>query len=214
MSILRNSGSTVSWPAAVALTLLALAPVSLGFGQEYSEDELRVLPRACLAQKFISEDLRVPVVPEAERKQWAASLGPSYEHYHHFCWGLIDLRRANGSRSPRDRQHNYLRAISNFRYVQNNATRDFPLLPEVFLRKGQALRHVEDEGGAAREFLGAIQLKRNYTPAYAALIDVYLDLQDVDKAEQTLNQGLAVAPDSKILASKKAEIEQRRAARH
>ncbi len=188
--------------------LLFFALVNPAFAQQYSQDELRELPRVCLAQKFINGLLRTPIVPEAERADWAARLGESYEHYHHFCWALIDLRRANGGPSQ-FRDSNYSRAVSNFEYVQRRASPDFPLLPEVFLMKGMALRHLGEHGTAAREFLDAIEIKRDYTPAYSALIDLYVDLGDYESAKKMLDLGLTAAPNSKILASRKAEIETR-----
>lgn len=201
--------SAVPSPLLVAATnFLLFASAFPVFGQEYTQDELRALPRACLAQTFINGSLRNPIVPESERAQWEARLGRDYNHYHHFCWALMDLRRANTGPSQH-RNFNYSKAVQNFEYVQRNASRAFPLLPEVYLRKGMALRYLGEEARAAREFLEAIELKRDYTPAYSELIDLYLYLEDYESARRTLELGLAAVPDSKILASKKAEIENR-----
>lgn len=210
---LRVRGDTLEFAAlrslpVAAINLLLFAYAYPASGQEYAQDELRALPRACLAQKFINGSLRTPIVPEFERAQWEARLGSDYQHYHHFCWALMDLRRANTGPSQH-RNFNYSTAVQNFEYVQRNASRAFPLLPEVYLRKGMALRYLGEEARAAREFLEAIDLKRDYTPAYSELIDLYLDLEDYESARRTLELGLAAVPDSKILASKKAEIANR-----
>lgn len=192
--------------AVLALLLVGRAfPVSSQ--EQYTQEELRSLPRVCLAQTFISHALRPPVVSEQEQAQWVSRLGADYKHFHHYCWALIDLRRASRSVEPVERNGNYRRAVSNFEYVQRNVASTFPLLPEVCLRKGLALRYLGESSNAAREFLEAIKLKADYTPAYSALVDLYVDLQDYAGATDVLETGLAAAPGSKILESKKAELE-------
>jgi hypothetical protein len=130
-----------------------------------------------------------------------------FSAFHHYCWALMYLRRASVATTEQDQMHNYQAAVNNFVYVQRHASPQFPLMPEVNLRKGQALRLLGEDGAAAKEFTGAIQLKPDYTPAYAALIDLHLDLHDVQGAEHVLEQGLVHAPQSKILLQKKAELE-------
>ena len=80
-------------------------------------------------------------------------------------------------------------------------------MPEVNLRKGMSLRLLGEEAAAAKEFVGAIQLKPDYTPAYAALVDVYRDLGDLESARETVALGLKRAPRSRILEKKKQELE-------
>ena len=168
---------------------------------------MRALPRVCHAQKFIHQQLRVPIVPEDERRLWAQKLGEKdYSSFHHFCWALIFMRRGNTA-DARQRKHNYQAAVQNFVYVQRNASAAFPMMPEVNLRKGLSLRLLGDEGAAAKEFVGAIQLKSDYSPAYAALVDLYRDLGDLESAGETLELGLKHAPGSKILGKKKQELE-------
>jgi hypothetical protein len=191
-------------PFAVVLLVVLAAPVS---AQHYTQEELHSLPRVCLAQRVIHHSLHPPVVPDAERAELAQRLGPDYRHFHHYCWALIDLNRASHTRTKTARDGAYSSAIRNFEYVQINATSDFPLMPEVNLRKGMTLQQIGDHVGAAREFLGAIQIKRDYTPAYSALIDLYIDLREYGEANRVLQSGLAVAPDSKILATKKTEVD-------
>lgn len=199
----------------LASNTLALLALLAGIGaeraqaQEFTQDELRALPRICHAQKFISGALYSPLVPEAERKRWASELGPSYESFHHFCWALIYLRRASDPALTTFRQSNNQIAVNNFDYVLRNSTADFVLLPEVLLRKGMTLRLLGDDGNAAAAFLDAIRLKDDYTPAYSSLVDVYMDLGDLAAAREVLERGLKKAPNSTILSSKKLEIERR-----
>jgi hypothetical protein len=178
-------------------------------GEEFSQAELRALPRACQAQKFINEMLQFPTVPEHERLQFETLLGQDYIHYHHHCMALMYVRRANHASDSRSRLYNYNQAIANFSYVQRNASSAFPLLPDVYLQKGFVYRLIGSDVMAAREFVGAIELKATYTPAYGALIDYYLDLGDLEQARLTVDAGLRLAPGSKLLQEKKIEIESR-----
>ena len=191
------------------MLMLRPSAVSAQDGQSYTQDELRALPRVCLAQRYIHRRLRFPIVPEAERKQWAAKLGASYNHYHHYCVGLIFMRRAAADASASD--YNYRSAASNFQYVIRNASNQFVLLPEVYLRKGSALRFLGKHGAAATEFLNAIRLKSNYTPAYAALVELHVDLGDLESARDVLETGLRHAPDSKILAQVQENLREQEA---
>jgi hypothetical protein len=176
----------------------------------FTQEELRSLPRVCLAQKVINEQLQSPLVSEVERREWALRLGEKdYSSYHHYCWALLHIRRGSTASAPNEKTYNYKAAIDNFNYVLRRASIQFPLLPEVNLRKGLTLQLTGDNPGAAREFMAAVKLKRDYTPAYAALVDIHLDLGNVEAAAAVLKEGLTHAPNSKILAQKRLEIEAR-----
>ena len=194
--------------ALFAVSFVAFLPKPTSAQDRYSQAEVRALPRVCLAQKFVIAWLDAPVVPEQEQREWEAKLGPGdYRHFHHYCAGLIYLRRAADA-DKGGRNFNYRNAVSNFQYVLNNSSREFPLLPEVYLRKGMALQLMGEHVNAASEFLGAIKVKPDYTPAYSALVDLHLYLGDIESARAILETGLEHAPDSKILTTQKAKLEQ------
>jgi tetratricopeptide (TPR) repeat protein len=196
---------------APVLLLLEFQGTSEGQATKFTSEELKSLPRVCHAQKFINGWLGQPIVPEAERALWAARLGEKdYSHFHHYCTALIYTRRGHAADVPVKRFGNYKAAVENYEYVQRMASRQFPLMPEVSLRKGQVFLLLGNSGAAAAEFLFAIQLKPDYTPAYSALADVHVSLGSLDEALQILDQGLANAPNSALLQQKKAEIESQR----
>ena len=196
---------SVLWGVAAASIWVS---AGMAIAQRHTEEELRSLPRVCLAQVTVNSWLRQPIVPEAERKLWAQRLGEKdYLHFHHFCAGLIDMNRAAAATGEIERAHYYRRALTNFEYVQRNASRAFAMMPEVNLQKGLALRLLGDHAAAAVELREAITLKQDYTPAYAALADLLVDLGDIDSAKELLRHGLSVAPSSKMLATKLAQIE-------
>lgn len=211
MSLIRSTDIWRRFRAFAFVAALLAVPRPSSAQVDFSQDELRALPRVCLAQTYINGQLQFPVVPEEERKQWAMKLGEKdYSSYHHYCWALLYIRRGNANHTPTAKTFDFGEALDNFIYVQKNSSNKFPLLPEVNLQKGLVLRLLGDDAAAAREFMSAIKLKRGYTPAYAALIDVHLDLGNREAAEAALQEGLLQAPNSKILAQKRLEIDSAR----
>lgn len=210
-------GVVGSSPILFLVLFVTLAVAATATGQEwntFTQEELRALPRVCHAQRIINMMLDRPLVPEAERAEWAARLGEKdYKTFHHYCWALIFLRRGHEAQTELQRTNDFKYAVENFVFVQRNASPQFPLMPEVNLQKGLALRLLKDDPAAAREFTNALRLKPDYTPAYAALVDLLLDGGDEEGARQILATGIERVPDSKILARKKAEIESRSASR-
>jgi tetratricopeptide (TPR) repeat protein len=193
---------------------LGASEEELGPGAPFTQDELRALPRVCLAQNAMDKHLTDSIVPEAERKQWAARMGDGYMHIHHYCYGLMLVSRGNRAQDARLRLACYRAAISNFDYVIRDWSNTFPLKPEAYLRKGMTLRLSGNNVAAVTEFANAIQIKPNYTPAYAALIDLQLDLGNREEAEKMLEAGLAQVPDSAILTKKKADMERHLSEKH
>lgn len=192
----------------VACSVILASSAAVTAEEKFTQEELKALPRVCHAQRSINNWLRVPIVPEAERRQWAERLGEKdYNHFHHYCGALIYVRRGSAAARESQRTAAYRRAVTSFEYVQINASASFPLMPEVGLRKGYALQLLRDPSAAAREFRTALELKPSFTPAYAALVDLYLELGDKESARRILEIGLRNVPDSKILAQKRAELE-------
>lgn len=176
-------------------------PAEGGRLTDFSQEEFRTLPRVCLAQQFINEELESPVVPESEREQLAKRLGHSFIHYHHYCWALLNMRRAA---QPAGDKFNYRRAVNNLDYVIRHADPSFSLLPEVHVQKGNALERLGEREAAVTEYRNALQAKPDYTPAYVALAQHYVDAGETTAARAVLEEGLKHDPTSKELAEKKA----------
>jgi tetratricopeptide (TPR) repeat protein len=174
---------------------------------DYSREEILLLPRYCWASNSINKSLGEPVLSEQERTLWYNNMGQTFNHIHHWCWGLMQLRRGNLTANASKRRAHYRAAISNFDYVLRHANSQFPLKPEFHLRKGMALRLMGEDGDAAQEFSNAINLKPDYAPAYSALIDLHVDLGNLAEAMSLVEIGLGHAPSSEILAQKKLELE-------
>jgi tetratricopeptide (TPR) repeat protein len=156
---------------------------------------------------MINKQLPDPLLSESERKQWYDQMGKDFIHIHHWCWGLMQARRGNSSRNSFNRNSHYRAAIGNFNYVIRASSDTFPLKPEFHLQKGMTLRLMGNDAAAAGEFGRAIKLKLDYSPAYAMLAELHVDLGNTDEAIRVLEMGLQHAPDSRILAKKKSEIQ-------
>jgi tetratricopeptide (TPR) repeat protein len=199
--------------------LSAIAPTAAGQNDEFShkspfsQEEYETLPRYCWASNMINKGLADPLLSEEERKKWYDQMGQDFIHIHHWCWGLMQMRRGNQTRDPVERNRHYKTAIANFDYVIRASSSTFPLKPEFHLRKGITLRLMGNDAAAAGEFGRAIKLKPDYTPAYSALADLHVDLGNTSEAMNVLEAGLRQAPDSRILAQKKAELQSLSAAR-
>jgi Tfp pilus assembly protein PilF len=52
----------------------------------------------------------------------------------------------------------------------------------------------------------AIELKRDYWPAYAALSDHYKNMGQLAKSREVLEQGLSLSPDAKPLSTRLSQM--------
>jgi tetratricopeptide (TPR) repeat protein len=216
--------------ALVGLVVARAGPAAPYRITDFSQEELRTLPRACLAQRFINDELDPPVVPAEERDQWGERIGPSFIHYHHYCWAMLLMRRAA---APGGDRYDYQLAVDNLNYViqradpscarlpdvefqydpidnRNYVTRpadlSCALLPDVFVQKGTALEHLGNGEAAVSEYQNALCVQADYTPARAALVQVYLDRGEVEAARAALAEGLQYDPSSKTLVDKKSAL--------
>jgi tetratricopeptide (TPR) repeat protein len=195
--------------------LLSIGMNAFGAGREipgYPNDvtandsrEVAMLPKYCIHTRTFRHS--VPGGNNvAEVKRLQAIAGPTYEALHHYCWGLMKTNRALFLTNEKRVKEFYLRsANSDFDYVIVRAAADFPLLPEILTKKGENLALLRDttaEGVLRR----AIELKRDYWPAYAALSDHYKNMGQLAKSREVLEQGLSLAPDAKPLSTRLSQL--------
>lgn len=172
---------------------------------DFSQAELRTLPRLCLAQRFVNDDLESPAVPEPERQRVLEKLGPSFIHYHHYCWALLYMRRAARASD----KFFYEQAVDNLNYVIVRAEPTFRPLPGMYFKRGNVLKRLGKRKAAEEEYRNAVRLNPGHTAACAALVQSYLDQGDFEAARAALAQGLKYAPRSKTLAAKKTDLDKR-----
>jgi tetratricopeptide (TPR) repeat protein len=116
------------------------------------------------------------------------------------------MRRAG---APGGDKHDYTRVVDNLNYVIQRGDPRCPLLPDVYFQKGTALERLGDREAAVSEYQSALRVAAGYTPARAALVQVYLDRGDLKAARAALAEGLKHDPRSKTLAEKKGALDAR-----
>jgi len=171
----------------------------------YDSREVGMLPRYCAYTQFFRD--RVGHNP-TEVERWYSRMGPSFNHMHHYCWGLMKTNRALFLTRTEYYRRFYLNdAISEFDYVIRNATPNFVMLPEIFTKKGENLIRVGRGPDAVRDLQRAIELKPDYWPPYAALGDYFKETGDLAQAREWLEKGLSASPNTKALKRRLTELD-------
>lgn len=136
---------------------------------------------------------------------WISLMGKSFWAVHHYCWGLIKLRRAEAVGVSKEvRTGTLLNVIAEYNYVLENSSADFVLRPEVFLRRGDAQLKLGEIGNALESYESAIRTKPDYWPAYVNWAEFLLGIKRTKDAQTFLERGLAQTPnDPKLRAAYK-----------
>lgn len=132
----------------------------------------------------------------------------NFQHLHHYCRGLYRMKEAAAAaESTAAMDSSFYRATMEFNYVLDNTGPDFVLKPEILVQKGISLLAIGKFIEAIECFNEALELRRDYVPAYVALANYFLNQDDPEGAREVLEIGLAHAPDSEILLGMLADID-------
>lgn len=180
---------------------------------EYDAREVAMLPKFCPYTTLFNE--KVPGGNNLEeRNRWRGVFGDTFQHLHHFCWGLMKTNRAVLlARNERARRFYLGDANHEFDYVIDRAPEDFVLLPEILARKGQNQIRLGAGPRAVITLERAAQLKPDYWPPYAYLSDYFAEAGDAAKAREYLERGIAAKPDSAPLLRRLEELDRKRPAK-
>jgi len=191
---------------AVACLALVAGTATANAPRDISAGELALLPEYCPdTQTFTPQGS--PDGPTERQARWVGMLGKPFWGLHHYCWALINARRATQSGLTRgQREHLYHWAIGDTLYVVRLATPDFPLLPEMFLRIGQYQNELGLPALALEAFEASRNAKRDYWPAYLHIAQVYTRIGRNADALRTLDEGLEAIPGSPQLAELRQRI--------
>jgi tetratricopeptide (TPR) repeat protein len=201
---------------ALVAACLLLAPAAAVFAQapipgypdtvnSFDAREVAMLPSFCRYTQVFREN--VPNDAD-ERERWIAYMGTTnYLPVHHYCWGLMKTNRGMLlARSSESRNFYLADAIGEYDYVIRRVTPDFVLLPEILTKKAENLILLGRGPQGVVELRRAIDARNDYWPAYAKLADYYKDTGDITKARETLDEGIAKAPDAKGLQRRREEL--------
>ena len=148
-----------------------------------TEAELQLLPSYCRPKAAANTGNSATV------KRWFRVFGPDYKHMHHYCRGLVSISRGDttfsGSESEgAQRKHHYQTAISEFTATADQyATKTFKLLPELFVKRGDAYSRLHDDASAEVDYLTAYNRYPKYPVAYMKLVDLYLKQGRIGEAK-------------------------------
>jgi len=191
--------------AALAASFL-LASAHAAAEPSYDPREVRLLPAYCKSTQYFREKFpRSDMAQEIAR--WTEFMGGTFNHMHHYCWGLMDVYRATlFDRDAQSRRHDLFASIGEFDYVIKQAPDDFRYMPDILTKKAESLILLDRGPEAVGELRRAIDIKPSYSPAYAALSDYYKDTGDPKRAREWLQKGLEASPDAKALSRRLAEL--------
>jgi len=168
--------------------------------------EVALLPHYCIYTQTFRD--RVPGGSDRTTiDRWYAQLGETFHAMHHYCYGLMKTNRAVLlARDPSVKVFYLADAVTEFDYVIDRAPPDFVLLPEMLTKKGENLLLMGKAPLGVLALEQAIEKKKDYWIAYARLSDYYKETGDIRKARETLERGLAAAPDAKSHERRLSEL--------
>jgi hypothetical protein len=181
----------------VGLMLIGASTAYASKPANITQGEMTLLPPYCIdTMGFGYGDAHTNTSPRAGK--WIAMMGSkSFWSLHHYCWGLIDQRRAQflPTKSP-IRTGSLERAIANHQYTITNSTPNFVLLPEIFTKMGEAEAMLSRFGLAFEAFKRASELKPDYDPAYLRWAEALIRSGQKAEAKKVLKSGLENSPGS------------------
>ena len=138
---------------------------------------------------------------QANRARWEPLMGNvNFSHMHHYCWALINFRRAERATLPaQQKQGLRTEALGDFLYVVKNTSEDFVLLPEVLNWVGRTELLLGKPSNAGGAFARARAIKPDYWPAYTHWAEFLLAKGFKKEAMEIVKAGLQHAPGAKAL---------------
>jgi len=170
---------------------------------DISESEMRSLPSWCPDTQGFQYGYKQS--PRAAR--WEQIFGDSFWQIHHYCWGIIYLKRAQAVFGIADKKLSLLsNALNDFDYSVKNSNKKIPIMPEIYLRKGETEVLLSEFKGyeshlsyAQDSFRRAREIKPDYWPAYSFWAEKLIKIGQKAEAKELVRTGLEHSPESKVL---------------
>ena len=170
--------------------------ISYAGGEPWRSDTL-MLPQYCKDRVQSKKDFE---------KKWRSTFGEALIHIHHYCGGIYAEKKARIATDKGVRERLLGEVIHQMGYVSNHCNEHCVLYPELQTRWAWALGESGQVGEAIKHYQLAIQAKPKYTPAYARLSELYLELKKPEEARKILQQGLTASPKSSMLKRRLEEL--------
>lgn len=179
--------------AGVALAACGLARADMP--NNMTAGEVALLPPYC-ADTFSFTQQWVQDNPTERQRYWVSFMGRTFWAVHHYCWALMNERRALAAGvTPLQREFLLTSALTDSSYVIRNATPDFVLLPEIYTKMGDFNMRMGRLPQALQLFDRAREVKPDYWPPYARLAELHESVGQKRTARKVLAEGLAQLPD-------------------
>lgn len=194
---MKNIGfltAKVLFPTAVLCTFLLSDGVAFADNVR-TQAELALLPRHCYGAEQVREISRDP----RSKNDYAQIYGFEYIYFHHYCWALNSENIATMIADKFLRESKLQYAIGDLDFSINRSRDTFVFMPDMLTAKARILGKLGRNGEAIAILYKLIRIKSNYAPAYRDISSFYEKLGAKDKALGTLEDGLKIIPDSRLL---------------
>ena len=181
----------------VAIAALGGVGSVIATPQNITPGELALTPAYCQDVQSINGWTKEKGTRSPRAEYWLSLMGETFWAMHHYCWGLIQMQRSRAA-GITAQQRTFLRheAIDEYRYVLKNSPPSFVLLPEVYLRIGDAHAALEEYSPAFEAYAKSRAIKPDYWPAYAREARLLETAGLKTKAVKLLEEGLQHVPNS------------------
>lgn len=186
--------------ALLACQIPALALQSFGASRE----ELAMMPPYCTA--IMGDDAGLPILRDSPLRNTVPPDCPAIRHY---CDGLKAMIRVDRNRAESGHWlHEAVAAFGSSSADWEHRGPTCPVRSEAYTNLGNALLRQDKTsvGLAVMNFNKALELKKDYLPAYYALSDAYVNLGKKKEALGVIEEGLKYIPDSKGLLRRFKEL--------
>jgi len=135
---------------------------------------------------------------------------PRAPSLHHYCEALFFEARAITAKNQNSRNRLLQKAVAGMNSWAEKDCKSYSrcvLYPDVHTRIGRTLSKQGQIAEAIKHYMLAIRGKRNYTPAYAGMSDLYVELNQPNEARKVLEAGLQARPGSRMLQRRIQKLE-------
>lgn len=186
----------------VCLALLGLLLAPSTFAQKpenLSGGEVALLPTFCSDTMGLMAGSDVGAMgPSAPR--WFGLMGKGFRTMHHYCWALINVNRSMmAGVTAQQREGLITHAINDYKYVIINTEPDFVMLPDVFLRIGEAQMLLKRVAPALEAYGEAVKRKPDYWRPYGRWAEAMVTVGDTKGALAILERGIRAVPPEQTL---------------
>jgi len=195
----------LSSPARVAVLTATLsagwcAPATAQLPPNITVGEMALLPEYCVDTQGFGYGDQWGGGASPRAPYWVGLMGPGFWAVHHYCWGLIKLRRAMAPAVPDILRRGGLgNVIGEFQYVIRNTTPGFLLLPEIYLKMGDVYLLLQNPGAANEAYAAARRIKPDYWPACVNWAEALAKLKLNREAQNHVAECLRQTPNEPAL---------------